>query len=294
MAAESEPPATTNDVNISIVLRSRNDGWCLADTLAAIRSQTRSDFELIAVDNASSDGSAEILQQEADRFIHVPEGAYEPGPVLNGAVEATRAATVVLINSDATPQHSEWLERLVAPLAADGVAAAYSRQIARPDARATVAFDLSRGYPADVRDAIGTGDGEHFFSFVSAAFHRDRWEERHFWDAGYAEDYEWTYRLRQAGHRLAYAADSVVMHSHNYDLRAQWRKRYRHGWADAKIHGRRARLGGTVVDMAKDIVRDTLHCLPRLRLGSVLYSPVDRFVQRYSFYCGSRDGFGDS
>ena len=38
---------------ISIILRCRNDAWCVRDTLTALREQKRQDFELIAVDNAS-------------------------------------------------------------------------------------------------------------------------------------------------------------------------------------------------------------------------------------------------
>ena len=218
---------------ISIVLRSRNDGGCLRETLEALVSQRCRCMELIAVDNDSRDGSAELLRERADVFVHVPEGQYEPGPVLNDAVERAAGEIVVLLNSDATPQHPEWLAQLISPLKREGVAAVYGRQIARPEARPLVVADLLRAYPPESRD-----DTTHFFSFVSAAFWRHRWRERPFWDRGYAEDYEWTLLMRRAGYDLAYAHDSVVMHSHNYSSRQLWGKRFRHGWADAKIYGR--------------------------------------------------------
>ena len=213
MSSASDSASTSSPLShegISIVLRSRNDGWCIRETVEAIRSQPEfkaDNVELIAVDNASNDGSAEYLEKVADRFIHIAEGAYEPGPVLNGAVEATRHPWVVFLNSDGTPQHNEWLRNLVTPLQESSVAAVYGRQIARPDAWPMVEFDLLRGYPPHPRPR----DGSHFFSFVSAAFKRSAWEEHQFWDRGYAEDFEWTLRLSRAGHELAYAHDSVVI-----------------------------------------------------------------------------------
>jgi rhamnosyltransferase len=52
---------------------------------------------------------------------------------------------------------------------------------------------------------------------ASSAISRQVWEQYPFRDdIQYSEDIDWTWRVRQKGFSIRYAADSVVEHSHNY------------------------------------------------------------------------------
>src|SRR5687768_2954052 len=51
---------------VSIVLLSRDYARYLPDALASVRAQTCPDWEVVAVDDASADGSAELLRRFAD------------------------------------------------------------------------------------------------------------------------------------------------------------------------------------------------------------------------------------
>ena len=57
-----EPP-------ISIILRSFNEAWALRDTLPALAAQHCRNWELIAFDSGSSDGSVELILS----LIHISE-----------------------------------------------------------------------------------------------------------------------------------------------------------------------------------------------------------------------------
>ncbi len=53
--------------DISVVIPAYNAAWSLADTLASVRAQTLSDFEVIIVDDGSTDGTAALIRRFAVR-----------------------------------------------------------------------------------------------------------------------------------------------------------------------------------------------------------------------------------
>ena len=73
-----------NQPRVSIVLRSFNEGWALHGTLDALKAQAYGNWELIAFDSGSSDGSVEILREFGPaHFIQMLPHEYKPGRVLN-------------------------------------------------------------------------------------------------------------------------------------------------------------------------------------------------------------------
>lgn len=54
--------------SVSVIIPVRNRAELVQETLASIFSQTASDFELILIDNDSSDGTPEVLRRWAEKF----------------------------------------------------------------------------------------------------------------------------------------------------------------------------------------------------------------------------------
>ncbi|MCR4391550.1 MAG: glycosyltransferase [Candidatus Acetothermia bacterium] len=109
-------------VRITVVMPVLNEERFLPETLAWLRRQTFTDFELVVVDNGSTDQSPEIARRFADRLIVEPQ---------RGAVFAmhrgfTEAAGELVACADAdTLYPSGWLAKMVKALDAAGVVAAY-------------------------------------------------------------------------------------------------------------------------------------------------------------------------
>ncbi len=195
-------------------MRSYNDMPLISETLNMVSRQT-TPFELISLDNESTDGTLREVRKYTDQTVNIPKGAYVPGRVLNQGMKVSRGEFVVFLNSDCTPQNDTWLAEMLAGFTDDNVAAVFGRQIPRPDCHPILAKDTEDTY----------GDGakqrywRHCFSMASSAIRRSVWEEMPFdEDVQYSEDIDWTWRARQKGHEIRYVADSVVMHSHNYTL----------------------------------------------------------------------------
>ena len=278
--------------DVLIVLRCFNDVRVVGETLEAVFAQKGPSFRVVAIDSGSSDGSVEVLKRFPLELVEIPLGSYIPGKVLNLGMRHGDEPLAAFVNSDCPPQNGEWLARLVAPFPADPkIAAVYGRQVPRPDAHPLVVKDYERAFG----DGRVAATWRHFFSMASSAIRRSVWEARPFdEDIRYSEDVLWSWRRRQEGWRIAYAADSIAMHSHNYTV-AQMRKRYAgEGKADAAIFGASLLdtrfLRGFLLPCAAEIARDVAWTARRGELRALLEAPVHRFVQKSSYRRGLLEG----
>ncbi len=218
-----------NDAPVSIVLRSFNEAWALRETLPALGLQDYRNWELIAIDSGSTDGSVDLIRAASPRhFIQIAPQDYRPGWVLNTGMRLARSAAVVFLNADATPRDANWLGPLVAALQDPRTAAVFSRQLPRPHCRAVFARDYERCFGS--RQALA-GRGR-FFSLASSAIRRDIWGRRGFLESmQYSEDEEYARWCRDQGWNVAYCPESAVVHSHNYTPRQAYKRSFGEAWA---------------------------------------------------------------
>jgi GT2 family glycosyltransferase len=88
--------------------------------LASLRAQTWEDFEVVVVDNASTDRTGEIVSTEFPEFTHARQEknlGFSEGT--NAGYRLARAPLIAFLNADAWVPPN-WLEDLVAPLRAAG------------------------------------------------------------------------------------------------------------------------------------------------------------------------------
>lgn len=242
-----------------VVMRSRNDAWVVEATLQALQQQSLA-HRLLVMDNASSDGTREIVERYADKVVDVPEGQYVPGRILNQAMQLTDSDIVVFLNSDCTPQHADCLKEMVRPFEGPQVGAVYGRQQPRPECWPPYVRDTLQMYPDGAAPAWRAA-----FSMASSAVRRSAWQQVAFReDLSYSEDIDWSQRLRAAGHRVAYAAASRVMHSHNYTLKQWFRRQRGEGKAEAQMFSFTAWeasfLRYTLLPLARACWKDWVFC----------------------------------
>lgn len=270
---------------VAIIMRAFNEMPYVQRALEMLEYQTFRDFDLYAVDSGSTDGTLQTLKAAGgDAGVkQIAPDDYMPGKVLNEAIADTHHEIIVLLNADAVPRSNDWLEQLIAPVLDGRADAAFSRQIARDDARFIVAYDYQRAYnPA--KSAPG------FFSAVACAFRRDLWETRKFRDRGYAEDTIWARECMQAGSRFLLAADSEVEHSHNYTLKELFAKRRRQAAALAGSSTLEPNLLAETYVCCRELIRDFFYALFRLKLSSIPYNLAYRVTAHAGVHKGLREG----
>ncbi len=215
--SKASPPA------VSVLIVAYQSAPTLKRCLDSLRAQTFRDFEIIVLDNASTDAGAAIAQGEpgvrlirADRNLGFAGGN-------NAAAKAARGRWIALLNPDAYAE-PVWLEAFMA--AADAhpdVGCFTARQLMDEDpsrldglgdVMSVVGVPFRGGYGAP--DQAVT-DGE-VFSACGAAMMIERelfaglggFDERFFC---YCEDVDLGYRLRLKGHVTRLVSRAVVRHT---------------------------------------------------------------------------------
>jgi rhamnosyltransferase len=282
-----------NDPLVSIIMRSYNEAWALGDTLAALRAQDFTNWELIVIDSGSTDGSQELIAAvKPAHFIQIQPHEYNPSRVMNKGMSLARSKWCVFLNADATPQGTNWLRGLVHSLMQPGVAAVFGRQIPRTDCEAVYACDYDRCFGPNRESA----KWDHFFSMVSSGLRKDVWARRSFReDLQYAEDDEYTRWCKAQGYEVRYVAESVVMHSHNYTAEQAWKRSF----GDAKAIGQAWDGSPTLYTFRKtvllgwlsDIRHDLKFCLKTMRLAELPHALHIRWKQRSARLAGFRTGY---
>src|SRR5262245_9578063 len=106
----------------------------LGETLSAVRAQRlERPVELMVVDSASTDGSAELARRHGARVIAIAPDEFSHGRTRNLLVEQSRGDHIAFLTQDAVPANERWLAKLLAGFdAADDVGLVFGRYVARP------------------------------------------------------------------------------------------------------------------------------------------------------------------
>ncbi len=274
-------------------MRSFNEAWALRETLPTLMAQNYKNWELIAIDSGSTDGSVELLRQFQPRhFVQIPHSEYNPARVMNHGMQLASSNFAIFLNADATPLGSDWLGPLVTALLDPQVAAVFGRQIPRPDCKAVFAHDYERCFGSNRESA----KWEHFFSMASSGIRKDIWAKRGFNERmQYSEDDEYTRWCRAQGYRVVYVPESAVMHSHNYTAAQAWKRSFGEGRALAAVWNSPSAnptwWRNVFFGWLNDARRDLFFCTRTRRLNEWPHAWRIRWQQRAGALAGFRNGW---
>jgi GT2 family glycosyltransferase len=214
---QSETPTT-------VIIPNWNGAHHLPDCLDALRAQTFRDFEVLVVDNGSTDDTFDVLARYPEvRVLALGENRGFTG-ACNAGFRATRGAVQVLLNND-TAAHPAWLAELDAAFAAHpevGFAASKMLLYGRRELFHTAGDYLtSDGLPHNrgvwQRDEGQYDHPAYVFSACggSAAYRKAMLEEVGLLDDDFffsMEDVDLAWRAQLAGWRCLYVPTAVVYH----------------------------------------------------------------------------------
>lgn len=208
----------------SIVLLAWNGRAYLGDCLDAVLAQDYPDFEVLVVDNGSTDGSADFVAAQYPQ-VRLIRNAHNLGFAAGNNV-GLRAATgdvLVLLNQDTVVQPG-WLVAL-AEVLQDSTVGIVGCKLLYPDGTIQHAGGRivdARGSTRHIgRDEVDAGQYDvvqdaDFVTGAALALTRATLTRIGFLDEGFApayyEDADWCYRAREAGLRVVYCPQAVVTH----------------------------------------------------------------------------------
>jgi len=203
----------------------------LPDCLDALLGQEPAGFEVLAVDNASTDGSSDLIESRYPevRLIRTQRTLGFSG-ACNVGLQAAEGKVLVLLNQD-TRVSDGWLDALVSAcqeprIGVVGCKALYPDRETVQHAGGQIewplgmAVHLGAGQP-DAREWSLAGPVD-YVSGVGMAFRRDVLDrvgmlDERFWP-GYYEDADFCFRVRDAGYEVWYAPDACLIHDESTAL----------------------------------------------------------------------------
>jgi rhamnosyltransferase len=294
-------------VLVSVAIPVRNGAAYLPSVLDAIRAQrgVEGEVELVVVDSASTDGSAELCERAGARVERIRPEEFSHGGTRNRLMELTRGERVAFLTQDAVPAHDGWLAALLGGFAREeNVGLVCGPYLPRPDASPMVRRELDEWFasiPALVRGPLGPDPqpGPHtFFSSANGAVSRAAWSRVPFREVPYAEDQRLAVDMMEAGYAKAYVPEAGVVHSHDYPPLERFRRWFDEFRALREVYDFRAPLaprpvlGRIRTEVARDraaagdrIVWESL-CYHTLRaLGAGLGTRADRLPAGVRRWC---------
>ena len=194
---------------ISIIIRTRNEERWIGSCLEAVSRQSRTDFEVILVDNVSTDKTVDKALQFGVTLVSI--GEYRPGAAINKGIEAAQGEIIVVLSGHCIPVDEHWLDNLVKNLEDETVAGVYGRQEPLAFTSDLDKRDLLITFGLDKRIQIK----DSFFHNANSAFRKSMWRQYPF-DAQVTniEDRIWANQVQEAGFKIIYEPTASVFHHH--------------------------------------------------------------------------------
>ena len=210
---------------ISVVITNYNGRRYLPDCLSSLELQTYRDFETILVDNASTDGSVEFVEENYPmvRIIRNRENLGFAGGT-NAGIRAARGEYILTLNND-TRADPGFVEHLRKAMGADPAVGMCAAKMLFPDgsinstgiciSRSGAAWDRGmyepdRGQYDHLEEVFGPCAG-------AALYRREMLDEVGLFDEDfflYMEDVDLAFRARLAGWSCRYVPEAKVYHHH--------------------------------------------------------------------------------
>jgi len=206
----------------SIIIPTYNQAEYLKQCIDAIADHTDLPYEIIVVDNASTDGTADYLEsiRSSVRYRVMESNLGFAGAVNRGLMMA-KGRTIVLLNND-TLVTDRWLDNMLRCLLSDerigmvGPVTNYiggTQQIDVPYRSTQEMFVYASAHNVSNPAAWMATDRLVGFCLL---FRRELWERTGYLDEGYRignfEDDDYNVRVRLQGYRLVIAQDAFIHH----------------------------------------------------------------------------------
>lgn len=229
---------------ISVIVPAYNAEETLPACLDALEAQTvpRHQYEIIVVDDGSTDDTAEVARSAVDRLICQENAG--PAAARNRGARAAQGDLLLFTDADCAPA-PDWIERLTEPFSdpVEGAGSGRSpvvgaKGVYRSNQRSLVARFVQLEYQRKYA-RMQRRKRIDFIDTYSAAYRRsvflanDGFES--LFTTSSVEDQEFSFRLARKGYRLVFVPDAVVYHLHDVTPLDYVRRKFNIGYWKALL-----------------------------------------------------------
>ena len=218
---------------LSVIVCSHNGGHTLPDCLEGLLHLEYPDFEVIVVDDGSTDSTADIVQEYGFRLITTENLGLSNAR--NVGMQAASGEIIAYLDDDARPD-PHWLTYLAATFLNTEHAGVGGPNITHPsDGLMAKCVGKAPGNPTHV--LLSDREAEHIPG-CNMAFRKAYLEEIGAFDTRFrvaGDDVDICWRLRQRGWSLGFSPAAVVWHHRRNSIRAYWKQQRGYGKAEALL-----------------------------------------------------------
>jgi O-antigen biosynthesis protein len=218
---------------VSVVVCTHNGQKTLDECLERLDDLTYPDYEVIVVNDGSSDASAAIARRHGATLVETDHRGL--GHARNKGIEAARGEIVAFLDDDAYPD-CDWLHYVAAQLRTDDHAGVGGPNIPPAD-DGFVAECVAAAPGGPIHVLVSDREAEHVPG-CNMAFRKDVLEEVGNFDERFqvaGDDVDLCWRLQKADRTLGFSAGAVVMHRRRDSIRRYLRQQYGYGKAEALL-----------------------------------------------------------
>lgn len=195
---------------ISIIIRTKNEERWISHCLSAVFSQEYKNFEVILVDNESTDHTIEVVKRFNLASI-ITVNNYRPGFALNEGIRTSKGEFIVCLSAHCIPKDNQWLNNLFRNFDNKSIAGVYGRQLPVSFSSDIDKRDLLIVFGMDRRIQIK----DYFFHNANSMIRRDVWEQFPFDEnVTNIEDRVWGKSVIDHNFKIIYDPDASVYHHH--------------------------------------------------------------------------------
>jgi len=194
---------------VSIIIRTKNEEKWIESCLRSVFNQNYKNFEVILVDNESTDDTVKIAKKYKIKILKISK--FRPGLAINEGIRKSKGKFIVCLSGHCIPVNQSWLKNLVYDLNKKSIAGVYGRQ-----------EPLSFSSDLDKRDLINTFGldkkvqiNDTFFHNANSAFRKNFWKKFPFDEQVInIEDRVWGQKVIENGFKIVYEPKASVYHYH--------------------------------------------------------------------------------
>ena len=194
---------------VSIIIRTKNEERWIGSCLKSIFDQTLKDFEVILVDNNSTDQTVNKAKSYPIKVLSIKD--FLPGRAINLGVSESKGEIIVILSGHCIPVTDKWLENLIKDLENSEVAGVYGRQQPMSFSSDNDKRDLVTVFGLDKK----IQKKDPFFHNANSAVRKDFLKKFPFNEkVTNVEDRVWGMEVIKAGYKIVYEPSASVYHFH--------------------------------------------------------------------------------
>jgi glycosyltransferase involved in cell wall biosynthesis len=185
--------------------------------------QTIKDLEIIVVDSGSTDQTLTVAKRYPVKLVNISPSDFSFGRSLNKGCEAATSDFIIIASAHVYPLCKNWIGQLLSAFDDRRIGLVYGKQLGGENTKFSEQQVFERWFP----DKSTAFQDHPFCNNANAAIRSSLWKQfRYDEDLTGLEDLDFANRILQAGHRIAYQSEAVVVHLHE-ETNAQTCNRYR-------------------------------------------------------------------